>query len=271
MMESAVVVKNLSKEFCRFHADRPSTLHETLVRGFGRLRPYDRFLALRDVSFSVAPGSVLGVIGANGSGKSTLLRLIGGVGRPDEGHVEVTGTIGALLDLGVGFHPDLTGRENVFVNGVISGLTRREVAKQFDSIVAFAELESFIDNPIRTYSSGMQMRLGFAVAIHARPEILLIDEILSVGDHSFQRKCFERIAQFRAEGCTIILVSHDTGAIRSFCDEALWLNSGRLVLQGRPDVVVNRYIEAAEALIGHSASGNINGGRSGLVKSIPSA
>jgi lipopolysaccharide transport system ATP-binding protein len=243
-MNYAVVVEGLSKQYYLYHADRPWTLHETLVRGLSQLRAAERFWALRDISFSVASGRVVGLVGPNGSGKSTLLRLIGGVGRPDKGRVRVNQRISGLLDLGTGFHPDLTGRENVFVNGVISGLTRGEVVERFDSIVAFAELGAFIDNPIRTYSTGMQMRLGFAIAIHARPELLLIDEILSVGDHSFQRKCLDRIARFRAEGCTILLVSHDTGQIREFCDEALWLHGGRLIAHGRPNAVVNRYITA---------------------------
>ena len=249
-MDYPVVVRGLSKQFCRYPANRPQTLHEALIKGLRRIQPVERFWALRDVSFSVAPGNTLGIVGPNGSGKSTLLRLIGGIGRPDEGNFEVRERVGALLDLGAGFHPDLTGRENVLISGVISGLTRREVALRFDSIVAFAELEAFIDNPIRTYSTGMQMRLGFAIAIHSEPEILLIDEILSVGDHSFQRKCFDRIAEFKSEGCTIILVSHDSQLVRESCDEALWLSSGRVVLHGRPDVVVNQYIDEADALVG---------------------
>jgi lipopolysaccharide transport system ATP-binding protein len=253
-MDHAIVVEGLSKQFYVYHADRPWTLHETLAHGLRRRQPLDRFWALRDVTFRVAPGRVVGVIGSNGSGKSTLLRLIGGVGRADAGYIEVNQHIGALLDLGIGFHPDLTGRENVFVNGVISGLTRREVAQQVDSIVAFAELESFIDNPIRTYSTGMQMRLGFAIAIHARPELLLIDEILSVGDHAFQRKCLDRLAQFKNQGCTILVVSHETGQIRDFCDEVIWMDRGRLVLHGHPDVVVDQYITAADAAMNQSIS-----------------
>ena len=253
-MDYAVVVRGLSKQFSRYHADRPGTLHEALVKGLRRMQPAEHFWALRDVSFSVAAGNTLGIVGPNGSGKSTLLRLIGGIGRPDAGTFEVRKRIGALLDLGAGFHPDLTGRENVFISGVISGLTRREVAQRFDSIVAFAELEAFIDNPIRTYSTGMQMRLGFAIAVHSNPEILLIDEILSVGDHSFQRKCFDRIAEFKSDGCTIILVSHDTHLVRESCDEAIWLSSGRIVLHGRPDVVVNQYIDEADEIIDRRVS-----------------
>ena len=248
-MDYALVVKGLSKQYYLYHADRPWTLHETFVRGFHRLKPVDRFWALRDISFSVAPGRVVGVVGSNGSGKSTLLRLIAGVGRADSGHIQVKQHIGALLDLGTGFHADLTGRENVFINGVIGGLTRREVAQQFDSIVAFAELESFIDNPIRTYSSGMQMRLGFAIAIHAASEMLLIDEVLSVGDYSFQQKCLDRITQFKAGGRTIIIVSHDTKFVREFCDEAIWLNAGRLAACGPADTVVAKYLSEKDGKI----------------------
>jgi lipopolysaccharide transport system ATP-binding protein len=249
-MPDAIVVQNLSKSFRHYHADQPNTLKEALLSGLHGLRrtaPSERFWALRDVSFSVFPGRMVGVIGPNGAGKSTLLRLIGGVGRADQGSIEVQGRIGALLDLGAGFHPDLTGRENVFINGVISGLTRREVTRRFDSIVAFAELEAFIDNPLRTYSTGMQMRLGFAVAAHTDPEILLIDEILAVGDLAFQRKCLDRIAQFKEEGCTIVLVSHDANSIQRLCDKALWLRRGKLVAYGPADVVAGQYVAEMSA------------------------
>jgi lipopolysaccharide transport system ATP-binding protein len=245
-MDNAIVVRDLSKEFSLYHADRPGTLHETFVKGFRRLRPAERFWALRDVSFEVAHGRVFGIVGSNGSGKSTLMRLIAGVGRPDAGSVTVNARLGALLDLGTGFHPDLTGRENILVNGVISGLSRREVARHFDSIVDFSELEAFIDNPLRTYSSGMQMRLGFAIAIHTRPEVLLIDEVLSVGDHVFQQKCLDEIARFKARGCTIVIVSHDAGQVSEFCDEAIWLRGGRIAASGRAAEVVERYIDESE-------------------------
>jgi lipopolysaccharide transport system ATP-binding protein len=228
------------------------------------------FWALRDVSFEVGSGRALGVIGSNGSGKSTLLRLLGGVGKPDGGSIAVNGRIGALLDFGAGFNPDLTGRENVIVGGVISGLTRKEVLQRLDTIVAFAELESFIDNPLRTYSSGMQMRLGFAVAIHTEADILLIDEVLSVGDHSFQRKCLERIARFKAEGCTIVLVTHDSKMVREFCDDALWLNRGRVMVRGQPDMVVARYLEASNARVFENGSGSSASGQSGVFNVLPS-
>jgi lipopolysaccharide transport system ATP-binding protein len=246
-MPDAIIVQGLAKQFRRYQADRPRTLKEAFIRGFRGGKPIEHFWALRDVNFSVSSGCMLGVIGANGAGKSTLLRLIGGVGRPDKGSVQVHGRIGALLDLGVGFHPELSGRENVFISGVIAGLTRREVAQRFESIVAFAELQRFIESPLRTYSTGMQMRLAFAVAVHTAPEILLIDEVLAVGDASFQRKCLQRIAQFKAEGCAIILVSHDTTLIQQLCDEVLWLRAGRIVAQGNSEMVVGQYLDELSA------------------------
>ena len=246
-MRDAIVVHNLGKQFRRYHVDRPTTLQEAVLSGLRRIGPAERFWSLRNISFRVTPGRMLGVLGSNGAGKSTLLRLLGGVGHPDEGHLIVHGRISALLDLGTGFHPDLTGRENVFINGVIAGLTRHEVARRFDSIVEFAELEAFIDNPLRTYSTGMQMRLGFAVAAHTDPEILLIDEILAVGDLAFQRKCLDRTAQFKAQGCTIVLVSHDANSIQQLCDEALWLRQGKLVAYGPADVVAGQYVAEMSA------------------------
>lgn len=241
-MSNAIVVENLSKHFRRFRRDRPSSLKEAALRGFRNLnRSEDAFWALRDVSFSVERGKMIGVIGQNGAGKSTLLRLIGGVGRPNSGKIEVHGRIGALLDLTTGFHPDLTGRENVFVNGVICGLTRAEVAERLDDIIAFAELEKFIDNPVRTYSTGMQMRLGFAVAVHTDPEVLLIDEVLAVGDLAFQEKCLKRIKEFKKRGCSILFISHNLEQTEQICDEVIWLRQGQLVAKGNPEVIVGEY------------------------------
>ena len=242
-MTPAIVVTALSKQFSRYHPQRPSTVQEALAQGWSRLRSVERFWALEDVSFQVGTGASLGIIGANGSGKSTLLRLIAGVGRADSGRVDVFGRLGALLDLSVGFHTELTGRENAIMAGILGGLTRRQVLQRLDAIVDFAELEPFIDNPIRTYSTGMQMRLAFATAAHTDPEILLLDEVLSVGDLAFQHKCLDRMKQFKADGCTILLVSHDTGAVREMCDEALWLDGGRLVAHGPARETVDRYVE----------------------------
>lgn len=246
-MDPAIIVRGLSKQFRQHHPDRPWMLQELLARGLRGWKPLEAFWALRDLNFSIAPGRMVGVIGANGAGKSTLLRLIGGIGRPDSGHIEVYGRIGALLDLGAGFHYDLTGRENVYISGVIAGLTRRQVRQRFDAIVDFAGMQEFIDYPIRTYSTGMAMRLAFALAIHIDPEILLIDEVLAVGDMAFARKCLERIAEFKAQGCTILLVSHDVANIAELCDEALWLRRGRLEAQGAADMVVSQYVSAVEA------------------------
>lgn len=241
-MTPPIGVTNVSKTFRRYDPGRPRGVHEALARGFGRLKPIERFWGLRDVSFQVSAGRTVGIIGANGSGKSTLLRVTGGVSRPDAGEVRVHGRIGALLDLGAGFHGDLTGRENVLVGGVLNGLTRRQVLERFDSIVAFAEMGAFIDNPLRTYSSGMRMRLAFATAVHTEPEILLIDEVLSVGDVAFQRKCLARIDQFRTAGCSILLVSHETSVIQKLCDDVLWLSAGQVQAYGAARDVVRQYI-----------------------------
>jgi lipopolysaccharide transport system ATP-binding protein len=237
-----VVVAGVGKTFRRFHVDRPASIQEAVAKGLRSIRSVELVWGLRDVSFTVGAGKTVGIVGANGSGKSTLLRLIGGVGRPDTGRIDVHGSIGALLDLGAGFHPELTGRENALLAGILNGLTRRQALDRLDTIVAFAELEKAIDNPIRTYSSGMQMRLAFSVAVHTEPDILLIDEVLSVGDIAFQRKCMDRIAQFRARGCSILLVSHEGSVVQDLCDEAIWLSGGRLMAQGPAADVVQQYV-----------------------------
>jgi lipopolysaccharide transport system ATP-binding protein len=249
-MRGSIVVEDLGKQFRRRVGDRPKTLKETILRG-GRSTRLEPFWGLRQISFEIPRGHCVGVVGKNGAGKSTLLRLIGGVGKPDEGRVKVHGRIGALLDLGAGLTDDLTGRENVFVIGVIAGMLRAEIEARFDSIVRFAELEKFIDNPIRTYSTGMRMRLAFAVASHVEPDVLLVDEVLAVGDVSFQRRCLARIAEIKASGCTIFLVSHDASQIRAFCDEVIYLRQGRMVAHGPTDETLAQYENAAQ---GESAS-----------------
>lgn len=241
-MKDTIIVNHLGKLYNRYHTHKPLTIMEAALSGFRGLRAREKFWALREVTFTVAPGEMLGIIGHNGAGKSTLLQLLGGIGRPDEGKVKVNGRIGALLDLGAGFSADLTGRENVFINGVIAGLTRREVARRFDRIVAFAELEDFIDNPVRTYSTGMGMRLAFSTAIHTEPDVLLVDEFLSVGDLAFQEKCLERIKDLKTQGCAIILVTHSTNQVQELCDHALWLRHGRVVAYGEPEVVAGQYV-----------------------------
>lgn len=240
-MGAAILVENLGKRFKRYHTEKPVTLMEAALSGLRKVRPVDDFWALRGVCFEVAAGEMLGVIGHNGAGKSTLLQLLGKVAHPTEGRIKMRGRVGALLDLGAGFHGDLTGRENVFVTAIVAGLRRREVARRFDSIVEFAELEGFIDNPVRTYSTGMMMRLAFSVAVHTDPRILLVDEFLSVGDIAFQRKCLDRVAQMKKQGCAIVLVSHDATQVGKMCDRALWLQQGTVMAYGEPTVVAGQY------------------------------
>ena len=238
---NAIEFINVSK---RFQLAEGRTLREfvpALVWGNGFAPP---FYALSEVTFSVARGESLGIIERNGSGKSTLLKLIAGVMVPTRGRVEVRGRVSPLIELGAGFHPDLTGRENVYLNACILGLTVRQVAQKFDEIVSFAELEDFIDTPVKRYSSGMYMRLGFAVAVHCDPDILLVDEVLSVGDASFQEKCMDKMREFQAQGVTIVFVSHTLDQIREFCDRALWLKNGTVVAEDTPDEVIRHYKEA---------------------------
>lgn len=241
-MRHAITVSNLSKGFKHYHTGKPTTFMEAMLSGLRQMQPIEQFWALQDVSFSVAPGEMLGIIGHNGAGKSTLLQLIGGVGYPDKGKIQVRGRVGALLDLGAGFHGDLTGRENVLVTAIVAGLTESEVKQRFDSIVEFAELKQFIDSPVRTYSTGMQMRLAFSVAVHTCPKVLLVDEFLSVGDLSFQAKCLQRIAELKEKGCAIVLISHSAEQIQELCDRALWLRQGQVVAYGEPEVVAGQYI-----------------------------
>jgi ABC-type polysaccharide/polyol phosphate transport system ATPase subunit len=201
------------------------------------------FTALKGVSFEVESGDFFGVIGTNGSGKSTLLKIMAGISKPTRGEISVTGRVSALLELGAGFHSDFTGRENVFMYGTVLGLDKKVVAERFDAIVDFAELWEFIDQPVRTYSSGMYMRLAFAIAVNVDPDLLIIDEILAVGDAGFQKKCFERIDAFRAAGKTIVFVSHDHGTIEKFCNKVLWLDRGVPKAYGDAHTVISRYLE----------------------------
>jgi lipopolysaccharide transport system ATP-binding protein len=237
----AIGVENLGKRFNRYHAEKPMTVMEAALAGFRRIRPMENFWALKEVSFEVAAGEMLGVLGHNGAGKSTLLQLLGKVAHPSEGAIKLRGRIGALLDLGAGLHGDLTGRENLFVSAIVAGLPRQEVARRFEDIVEFAELTNFIENPVRTYSTGMMMRLAFSVAVHTDPDILLVDEFLSVGDLAFQSKCLNRIQAMKAQGCAIVLVSHDVGQIQRLCDRALWLKQGRVMAYGEPATVAAQY------------------------------
>jgi len=220
-----------------------SLLQRSILRD---LNPADTFPALRNVSFVVPGGKTYGVIGRNGSGKSTALKLVAGITKPTSGTVRVSGRISALIELGAGFHPEISGRENVFINGIMLGLSRREIERRFDEIVEFAELREFIDAPVKTYSSGMYMRLGFAVAIHVDPDVLLVDEVLAVGDEGFTHKCLDKFAEFRRLGKTILLVTHSLSLVERFCDEALWLDAGEVRAHGDPKRVVDAYLTAVE-------------------------
>ncbi|MGI5915795.1 MAG: ABC transporter ATP-binding protein [Anaerolineae bacterium] len=243
-----IQIENVSKCF-RLQADRPRSFQELLVNTFRRKgrRACETFWALRDVSFTVEAGETLGLIGTNGSGKSTCLKLLTRILEPTSGNIEVTGRVSALLELGAGFHPDLTGRENVFLHGSVLGLSRREMTERFDDIVAFAELERFIDVPVKFYSSGMYVRLAFAIAINVNPDILLIDEVLAVGDQSFQDKCLRRVHEMKDMGVTIVYVSHGLDSVMNLCDRTLWLDNGVLCDDGMTDVVVRRYLQALAA------------------------
>jgi ABC-type polysaccharide/polyol phosphate transport system ATPase subunit len=241
----AIELTNASKVYQRYgHRRQFATLKSALLsRSLVRdLNPTETFAAVKNVSFTVPGGQTLGVIGRNGSGKSTLLKLVAGIAKPTSGTVKVNGRISALIELGAGFHPEISGRENVFINGIMLGLTKREVARRFDEIVEFAELEDFIDAPVKTYSSGMYMRLGFAVAIHVDPDVLLVDEVLAVGDEGFTHKCLDKFAEFKRRGKTILLVTHSLGLVEKFCDEALWMDAGRMKVQGDPKRVVGAYV-----------------------------
>jgi ABC-type polysaccharide/polyol phosphate transport system ATPase subunit len=247
-MNRAIELLNVSKVYRRYGGRQFSTLKSALLqRSILRdLQPSETFPALTDVSFSVPKGSTYGVMGRNGSGKSTALKLVAGITKPTSGSVRVEGRISALIELGAGFHPEISGRENVFINGIMLGLTKREIQERFDEIVDFAELREFIDAPVKTYSSGMYMRLGFAVAINVNPDVLLVDEVLAVGDEGFTHKCLDKFAEFKRSNKTILLVTHSLALIERFCDEAIWLDGGRAMSHGDPKRVVGAYLTKVE-------------------------
>lgn len=240
--EVAIRAQNLTKEFLLSH--QPYSSLKGLLLAFLPKR-VEHIVALKEVSFTIRQGETVGVIGRNGSGKSTLLGIIARVYRPTSGSIQVNGRVAPLLELGAGFHPDLTGLENIYFNGVILGLTRRQVAERLHEIVAFAELEDYIDAPIRTYSSGMLMRLGFAIAAHVDADILLVDEVLAVGDAHFQQKCYRKIREFQEQGRTILFVSHDMEAVRQVAQRALWLDRGVLRADGEVNMVIEAYLREA--------------------------
>lgn len=243
---SAIVVEQVSKRFRIYHQRNLTLKGAIMQRGRGH---YEDFWAVREVDLEVPAGSTLGIIGENGSGKSTLLKLITGIIRPDAGRVHAEGRLAALLELGAGFHPEYSGRENIYLNGALLGLPRRYIDGVFDDIIAFAgeQIRQFIDSPVKTYSSGMYARLGFSIAVHLDPDILVVDEILAVGDEAFQRRCFDRIAQLKAQGRTLVLVSHALDSIRELCTQCVWMESGRVRQAGTAEAVISDYLTEVNA------------------------
>lgn len=240
MNDIAVRVDRLGKKF-RIYSERNQSLKSALMRG--RVSKYDQFWALRDLSIEVTKGTTLGLVGGNGSGKSTLLKTLAKIYWPDEGDIEYFGRMSALLEVGSGFHPELTGRENVFLNGSILGMKRKEIEQRYEQIVEFSGVREFIDQPVKNYSSGMYVRLGFSVAIHVEPDILVVDEVLAVGDAAFQAQCFERFRELKRQGTTIILVSHDMEAVNNLCDQVAWIKKGKLQMLGPAKKVTQAYLK----------------------------
>lgn len=241
MTDIAVSVEHVSKRF-RLYKERNQTLKSAIMRG--RRSIHEDFHALDDVSFDVPAGSTFGLIGSNGSGKSTLLKCLAKIYYPDQGKITARGRVAALLEVGSGFHHELSGRENVFLNGSILGMTRREITRKFDEIVDFSGVSEFIDQPVKNYSSGMYVRLGFAIAINVDPDVLVVDEVLAVGDAEFQDKCSQKFVEFKQAGKTVILVSHSMETVRSMCDQAAWLRRGKLESVGAAEPTIDRYLSS---------------------------
>lgn len=244
--EYPVIATDIVKYYKKYsHKHKFLTLKSALVKRtiFSDLAQEEKFAALQGVSFHVAKGQTLSVIGENGSGKSTLLKILAGISKPTSGEIITRGRISALIELGAGFHPEISGRENIFINGIILGLTKKKIQERLDDIIRFAELEDFIDNPVKSYSSGMYMRLGFSIAINVEPDILLIDEVLAVGDAFFVPRCLEKINEFKRNGKTIIYVSHDLSTVERISDEVIWLKDGKIEMQGYPQRVIDSYLE----------------------------
>ncbi|PJJ71219.1 ABC-type polysaccharide/polyol phosphate transport system ATPase subunit [Diaminobutyricimonas aerilata] len=238
MSDAAVAVRDVSKKFRLYH-ERNQSLKSAIMRR--RTSVYEDFWALEDVSFDVPEGSTFGLIGSNGSGKSTLLKCLAKIYYPEKGSITANGKLAALLEVGSGFHPELSGRENIYLNGSILGMGKKEVDAKFDAIVDFSGVEHFIDQPVKNYSSGMYVRLGFAIAIHVDPDILVVDEVLAVGDAEFQEKCRQKFAEYKRLGKTVILVSHAMDTVRDMCDHAAWLRNGRLLQVGPADATIAAY------------------------------
>ncbi len=244
MSEFAIALEDVSKSYRLWgRGSQFATLKSALLKRDFEMTPEASVLALRDLSFAVDRGEAFGIIGRNGSGKSTILKLISGILKPTSGKISVNGRIAALIELGAGFHPEITGRENIYINGIMLGLTRRDIDQRFGKIVEFSGIGEFLDQPVKTYSSGMYVRLGFAVAVHVDPDVLIIDEVLSVGDEEFSARCVAKIQEMKYRGVTLVFVTHQLDQVRTLCDRALWLDHGRLEAIGDPMRVVDAYLQ----------------------------
>ena len=235
-----IIFENVTKQFI---LQKQKTFKEFLPAFFSGKETYQRFKALEDISFEVSKGETLGIVGPNGSGKSTILKLIAGVMSPTRGKVTVNGKVSPLIELGAGFHPELSGRENIYLNGTILGLKKKEIDKNFNDIVDFAEVWEFINQPIKHYSSGMYMRLAFAIAVYVNPEILILDEVLAVGDPNFQAKCFKKMEEFKNNSVTIIYISHNMLQVEKFCSRVIYLNQHKIKGNGKPDIICKQYLK----------------------------
>lgn len=238
--EYAIRIRNLYKDF-KINSDKTRTLKEKVL--FSKRNKVERITILKDINLDIKKGETVALIGTNGSGKSTLLKLMSRIIYPNKGNIKINGKLTSLLELGAGFHPDFTGRENIYFNAAIFGLTKKEIDNRLDDIIEFSELGEFIDNPVRTYSSGMYMRLAFSVAINVDAEILLIDEILAVGDQHFQEKCFDKLKELKASGKTIVIVTHALEQVKILCDRAIWIKDGKIQMDGKPETVIKKYLE----------------------------
>ena len=263
MAATAIEVRDISKQF-RLYNEKHTSLKERVIHG-GKM-PFTPFWALRDVTVDINQGETFGILGRNGCGKSTLLKCVAGILKPTSGEIRVRGSLAAMLELGAGFQPELSGRDNIYLNGSLLGLPRSEIEKRFDDIVAFAELEDFIDNQVKFYSSGMYVRLGFAVAVNVEPDVLLVDEVLAVGDAAFQRKCLDHVKRFQREGRTIVVVSHGTDAIRQNCARVMVMNHGQVITIDEPGEAIRVYL--ADLLGVGTLAGSESGGIEGNVLAI---
>lgn len=263
----AISVKNINKSFKLPH-EKQSSLKGLFINMFHGKRTYEKQQVLKDINFEIKKGEFFGIVGRNGSGKSTLLKLLAGIYTPDSGHIQINGKLTPFIELGVGFNPELTGRENVFLNGALLGFNRSEMGAMYDEIVEFAELDKFMDQKLKNYSSGMQVRLAFSIAIRAKSDILVLDEVLAVGDEAFQRKCLDVFENYKLNKRTVVLVTHDMGVVDKYCDKAVLINDGQVIERGMPRSVSKKYSKLNEAAIDKSTAKNNKARKKGKILNI---